>query len=370
MNNFTLPPKPNPGISLYIHFPFCVKKCAYCAFFSRSGAGEQTLDAYRDAVAHKILTLPRHRVKSVYYGGGTPTVFGAKRLCGIQETIFKTQDVEADAEITLEANPGTMEKGDARRLRNAGFNRLSLGLQSADDGILRAIGRAHTFDDFCKTYDDAARYFTNLSADIIFALPGGGLGRTLDAVKRLGPAHVSAYSLTLEPGTPLYGNQKNVVFPDEDEEEAEYARICETLSGLGYGHYEISSFAKSGFESRHNLGYWLREDYIGIGPSAHSFYKNRRFAEPCDTDLFIKNAKTPLIGGAAFENAMEITEAEGETERIMLGLRTAYGARLSADKLKIAEKFAASGFGQITGDVFALTSKGFRVSNRIIRELA
>ncbi|NCA93292.1 hypothetical protein EOM82_08700, partial [bacterium] len=198
---------------------------------------------------------------------------------------------------------------------------------------------------------------------------GGGIEKTLNIIGLIKPTHISAYSLILEENTPLFENKSSYVFPDENEEEAEYYNICSTLSKSCYKHYEVSSFALPGFESRHNLGYWKRDSYIGIGPAAHSFYQNRRFYTPSDISLFIQNAEKPFTGDTNFASVTEISNEEAEEERIMLGLRTSDGVSLNGDSLQKAKRFADAGFGKIEGDIFSLNDKGFRVSNSIICEL-
>ncbi|MDD4125789.1 MAG: radical SAM family heme chaperone HemW [Eubacteriales bacterium] len=364
-------------VSIYIHFPFCVKKCAYCAFFSVSGGNDEIYDAYTDAVIKRLRSIPRHRVKTVYFGGGTPTVLGAERLCRVLGAVSDTQEVEQDAEITLESNPGTVNSDDFYKLSAAGFNRLSIGLQSADDEALKVLGRIHDLKAFLDCYDGAAKYFSNISTDIIFALPYNrqsgkpsvGLHKTLEILKSIQVPHISAYSLILEENTPLSDYRNQYAFPDENGEEAEYNYICSFLSDSGYGHYEISSFALPGYESRHNIGYWKRESYIGVGPAAHSFYRNRRFSAPPDIGLFIRSADKPFMSDTDFAAAAEITADEAEEERIMLGLRTSDGVKLLGEKLKYAEKLADAGYGTIRDGIFSLNDKGFRVSNFIISGL-
>ncbi len=226
----------NKPLSIYIHIPFCVKKCAYCAFFSVPRRNVTLFDLYTEAVIKRLRSMDCHRVKSVYFGGGTPTVFGSDRLCRMLDAVFATQKVNAGAEITAEANPGTVSGTDFAVLSSAGFNRLSLGLQSADDAILKSIGRIHDLDMFLRCYDGAAKSFSNISVDIMFALPGGGVAETLGVINDIKPAHVSAYSLMLEMNTPMFENRDKYVFPGEDEEAAEYELISDTLSRSGYGH--------------------------------------------------------------------------------------------------------------------------------------
>ncbi len=356
-------------VSLYIHFPFCVKKCAYCAFFSAPCQNEELKDEYERAVIRRIESLPEINVKTVYFGGGTPTVMGSARLCRILVSIFKKYNIESNTEITLEANPGTVDAEDLYDLHSAGFNRLSLGMQSADDSTLKTLGRIHDNGTFLKCYEDARKYFGNVSLDAIFGLPGDGFSATVKQITDLDPEHVSAYSLMIEEGTPLYENRDKYVFPDENEEDAQYETLCRELGAHGYRHYEISSFAKLGYGSAHNTVYWKRGEYIGIGPAAHSFYNSRRFETPKDTQRFIKRSVLPFLSDTDYESAMPLTPEESEEERVMLGMRLADGVKLPKDKTEKAKKFAESGFGTFKDGVFALNETGFRVSNAIIAEL-
>ena len=357
------------NVSLYIHVPFCVKKCAYCAFFSAPCASEAQKDEYVSALSRRISSLPKLKAQTVYFGGGTPTVLGAKRLSDLLDAVLKYAYVAPDAEITLEANPGTVDAKDFKTLAAAGFNRLSLGMQSADDGTLALLGRIHTNREFLRCYDSARRYFGNISLDMIFALPGSGFEKTLEQIFACAPEHVSAYSLILEEGTPLFDRRFSLRFPDEDEEERQYDAICEAAVKKGYKHYEISSFALPGRESRHNRVYWERGEYVGLGPAAHSFYQNKRFSVPSDTNLFIKNSSLPFLGDTDFARAAEITPEEAEEERIMLGLRLADGVVIPPEKIAAAREIVSAGYGTLNGSVFALNERGFRISNEIIARI-
>ncbi|MBQ6043810.1 MAG: radical SAM family heme chaperone HemW [Clostridia bacterium] len=356
-------------VSLYIHFPFCVKKCAYCAFFSAPCKSEELKDEYERAVIRRIDSLPGINLKTVYFGGGTPTVMGSARLRRIIESIFKKYEISANTEITLEANPGTVTAEDLYELRGTGFNRLSLGMQSANDVTLGIMGRVHDNATFLQCYSDARRCFDNISLDAIFGVPGDDFTATVKQMTELEPEHVSAYSLTLEEGTPMYDDRERFVFPDENEEYAQYETLCGELRAHGYDHYEISSFAKPGYRSVHNSSYWRRGEYIGIGPGAHSFYLSRRFETPKDTLRFIKRSILPFLSDTDYETALPLSAEESEEERIMLGLRLADGVKLPKDKTEKAKKFAESGFGTFKDGVFALNETGFRVSNAIIAEL-
>lgn len=353
------------GLSLYVHFPFCVKKCAYCAFFSVPVNRDEIFDAYTDACVRNISSVPKSVISTIYFGGGTPTVIGEKRLCRVLDAIYSSHSVSLGAEITVEANPGTVTPDRLKTLSENGVNRLSLGLQSANDETLKRLGRIHDRRKFFDCYNDASRYFDNISVDVMFSLPDDDPSPTFEAVKELSPKHISAYSLILEENTPLFNDRAKYAFPSEDEEERQYELLCSAFSD--YEHYEISSFAKKGYESRHNSAYWKRSEYIGIGAAAHSFWKNRRFSYPNDIDGFIKSDVFPHF--TDFETAHEITADEAEEERILLGLRLAEGVSLDETMMKQAEKFVSAGYAAINNGVFALNEKGFRISNYIISDL-
>ena len=280
----------NP-LALYLHIPFCKSKCLYCDFYSLS-RGEETMDRYCAALSrHLAAWAPQaagYTVDTVYFGGGTPSYLGHARLASLLETVFRHYRVDPGAEITLEANPDSVGgRGSAAALRAAGFNRVSLGLQSADDGELRAVGRVHTFAQAAQAMEDLrAGGFDNLSLDLIYGLPGqdlAGWGRTLEQTADLGPDHLSCYGLKVEEGTPLWRMRDSLDLPDDDLQADMYLDTVERLARRGYRQYEISNFARPGRESRHNLKYWQLAPYAGFGPGAHSDFGGERYA--CVRDL-------------------------------------------------------------------------------------
>ena len=364
----------NKPLSLYFHFPFCVKKCAYCAFYSLQAQPEEIKNAYCGALEKQIGFLPREReIISVYFGGGTPSSLGAERLCKLIEKIKERCSLAPDCEITVEVNPGTAGESDFYALYAAGFNRISAGVQSANDETLAFLGRIHDFRQARECILAAKRAgFANIGADLIFALPGQSAEdflHSIDSVCDLGVQHISAYSLQLEPGTPLYAKRGTLCFPDEEAEEAVYGALCARLKERGYEHYEISSFALPGFRARHNGVYWNRGEYLGIGAGAHSFYGGKRFSAPCDINAFIQKAGDSLFAPTDRETAPLITVAEAEEERVMLGLRTSDGAVVPPGARVKARRIAEAGFGVFDGERLVLNEKGFRVSNEIIAEV-
>lgn len=364
----------NKDLSLYFHIPFCVKKCEYCAFYSLPRAGEEIKALYFDAIKKQISFLPRERrIISVYFGGGTPPVLGVNRLCKLVESVVSGFRLSDNCEITVEINPGTAGAEELKSLRAAGFNRISLGIQSADDAVLTRLGRIHDYAaaEKCVAYARAAG-FDNLSADVMFALPGQtaeGFLISLEKIVSLGPDHISAYSLQLEEETPFYSKRDLLDFPEEDVEEAQYGSLCGYLKSKGYEHYEVSSFAKPGFKARHNSVYWDMGEYFGLGAAAHSFFNGKRFYSPPDVNAYIKKAQEGLFAPTNYEEALVAGEDDMAEERLMLGLRTSAGATVPTLKKDAAERIARLGYGTFDGERLILNDKGFRVSNAIIAKL-
>lgn len=360
-------------LGLYLHIPFCKAKCIYCDFYSLPRS-EEKMDAYTEALRHDLIHWAAEAkdctVDTIYFGGGTPSYLGADRLCRILETVFAHYHVAKEAEITTEANPDSAREERAlRQLRSAGFNRISLGMQSANDEELRLIGRVHTHEQTVAAVRAArAAGFDNVSLDLIYGLPEQSMARwreNLDAAIALEPEHLSCYGLKIEEGTPLYRKKDALVIPDDDAQAEEYLATVETLAAAGYRQYEISNFARPGRESRHNLKYWLMQEYLGFGPGAHSDFGGRRFA--CARDL---NAY--LAGGESLSESACPAEKEREEERVMLALRTVQGLDLSTlredarDAEAVLEECARHGLAQKENGCWRLTPQGFLVSNAVI----
>ncbi len=364
----------NKPISFYFHIPFCVKKCDYCAFYSLAEQTEEIKERYFQALLKQLALFPADRaVKTVYFGGGTPPMLGINRLCQLIEAIKGRFVLEEDCEITVEVNPGTVDYYSLLALRNAGANRLSIGIQSANDRVLKELGRIHSFSQgkACVAWAREAG-FDNISVDIMFALPyqsDSEFSESLNLIMSTEPDHISAYSLQLEEGTPLYRKRSELTFPDEESEEAQYDLLCKILNKRGFEHYEISSFAKNGKRSKHNLNYWGRGEYFGFGAGAHSHCFGKRFSAVCDIDDYIAGASLSLLGPTDFDDAEPITPEEAEEERIMLGLRTCEGVLLPESAFEAAEGIAKLGYGRFENGILALNSRGFRVSNSIISEI-
>ncbi|MBI5905177.1 MAG: radical SAM family heme chaperone HemW [Deltaproteobacteria bacterium] len=269
---------------IYVHVPFCARKCGYCDFYSVV-SGEEAKDGFAGLVAREIELLLRDHpseadvpADTVYFGGGTPTVLGASRLVALLSAIRRRLPLADGSEITVEANPGTVTGDDFLRLRDGGFTRVSLGVQSFRPATLSALGRIHSVDDVRAAYRDARRAgFSSVGIDLIFGNPGQSQDdwqADLDRAVTFLPDHISAYALAPEPGTPIHGSiaRGEIALPDDDAVARMYEAARETFSATGYRHYEISNFSRPGKECRHNMKYWRREGYLGLGPSAHGLF--------------------------------------------------------------------------------------------------
>ncbi len=358
-------------LQLYYHFPFCLSKCAYCAFFSKPCVSAETIEAYISALIRQTRSFEAegYEVSSIYFGGGTPSIAGAKHINDLLNAIYLKFKLCADVEITLEANPKTIDLEGLQHLKAGGINRLSLGAQSFNNQTLKTLNRAHTAEDFVFCFNSARQAgFNNINADLIFALPNEKTEMLLYSVRSLAdlqPEHISVYGLSIEEGTPLWAKKESLFFPDEEEEERQYDLLCNELSTAGYEHYEISNFAKHGFRSTHNTGYWKRTPYFGFGAGAHSFFENRRFYTKEDISTYIENSKNGFKAPTNFASSTIIDEKEAEEERIMLGLRLADGVSISKN---VPKHLIKNGLVKIEHGNLCITEKGFRVSNAIIAE--
>lgn len=360
-------------LGLYIHIPFCKSKCAYCDFYSLAHS-EERMDAYCAALKSDLIrwsdAAKGYSVDTVYFGGGTPSYLGASRLASLLETVLTRYRVAPDAEITFEANPDSARDVDAlKTLRSAGFNRISLGAQSFDDGELREIGRIHTASEIARSVDAARTAgFENVSLDLIYGLPRQTMARwreNLTAALALAPEQLSCYALKVEEGTPLYLRRESAELPDDDAQADFYLETVRLLAQHGYAQYEISNFARPGFASRHNLKYWTLGEYLGFGPGAHSDFDGRRFALARDLSAYLAG-KTVLSEDAA------ISHRERQREYFLLRLRTVRGICASETDADFAaaeavlRECAAHGLAEKTGDRWHLTPQGFLVSNAVI----
>ena len=371
-------------LGLYIHIPFCRSKCAYCDFYSLSGQEEQ-MNSYQQALlAHLAESAPMaagYTVDTVYFGGGTPSYYGEKRLTELLRHIKKLYQVDKHAEITTEANPDSVNLKMLKRLRRAGFNRISLGVQSADNAQLVSIGRPHSFEQAEQGVQWArAAGFDNVSIDLIYGLPGQDQDSWKDTVERalrLEADHISAYGLKIEEGTPLFRRvQEGEQLPDDDVQADCYLWTVERLAQAGYEQYEISNFAKNGLFSRHNIKYWLTQPYMGFGPGAHSDFGGRRYSFLRDLSGYIKGV---LEGGIIVDEDDTIPQKERSCEYLMLRLRTCQGIeereyrntyRMNFSPLeKKLLEFEQNGLACRVGERWRLTAEGFLLSNYIISSL-
>ncbi|WP_297214246.1 radical SAM family heme chaperone HemW [uncultured Flavonifractor sp.] len=371
-------------LGLYVHIPFCRSKCDYCDFYSLAGQ-ESRMDDYQKAlIAHMKETGPLARgcqVDTVYFGGGTPSYFGEKRLRELLRTIAKRFDLAKDAEITVECNPDSVDFRMLQCLRRAGVNRISLGVQSANPCELSCLHRPHDFVQV-KAAVGAVRAakFRNLSLDLIYGLPGQDMAGWQDTVRQvleLEPEHLSCYGLKVEPGTPLDDRViRGEKLPDDDQQADMYLWMVERLGEAGYRQYEISNFAKAGFQSRHNLKYWMGRPYIGFGPGAHSDFGGRRYSFVRDLEKYISGV---LGGGAVIDESELIPQRERGSEYLMLRLRTTRGIEeweyrreffMNFDPIEQKlEEYERRGWAERHDRRWSLTAKGFLVSNQLIGEL-
>ena len=396
---------------IYIHIPFCRRKCNYCAFNSKTsdasersayvealieeinlrgdkshvatiyfGGGQRDVaSSGRVQVSDKFNSSPRPKsktIETIYFGGGTPTTLTINQLEKILGAVRKAFNVDERAELTIEANPGTVDENYLRGLKSLGFNRLSLGVQSFNDELLKTLGRIHTSRAAIETIALAKNFFANVSVDLMYGLPCQrleDLRRDLERIKALDVRHVSIYGLEIEEGTKFFelARAGKLALPDEDTCADMYDLITETLPAFGYRRYEISNFAKEGFESRHNVGYWTGKSYFGFGAGAHSFDGNLRTSNVRDVSAYIKGTE-PIVEEV-------ITRQAAMEEFCFLGLRMING--ISAQMFK--EKFGASifdvfggvmeknrrlGLLEVDGDKIFLTKRGLALGNEVFAD--
>lgn len=372
-------------LSIYVHIPFCVQKCLYCDFLS-APASDEVRARYVDRLVREIreerLSYVNYKVKSIFIGGGTPSVLEPVQITRIMNSLRENYSLEKDCEITIEVNPGTCWAERAEAWRNAGINRVSVGLQSLEDTELKALGRIHSADDFYETYEELVKTgFNNINIDLMTAIPGQTMEscrKTLRAVTALTPApvHISAYSLIIEEGTPFY--ERTPVLPDEDTERKMYKITNDILYEAGYHRYEISNFARSGFECRHNKVYWQRGNYAGFGIGAASLVENVRFANGRNLQKYLEN-------GPVKEKRQELSREEQMEEFIFLGLRMTKGIKerefqklfgKTVDQVYpgIVDKHVKNGLLRRAFDILegeeriALTDYGIDVSNVVMAD--
>ena len=367
-------------LELYVHIPFCVRKCQYCDFLS-GPSDEETKDRYIEALLKEIRAAEHtedYEIVSVFIGGGTPSALKAEAIASIMSTLQEQFFFCEDAEVTIEANPGTVDLEKLTIYRNVGINRLSLGLQSTDAEELKLLGRIHSYEEFLKSYEWAREAgFSNINIDLMFAIPGqtGEAWRQhLYQVAELNPEHISAYSLIIEEGTPFA--EQNLDLPDEDTEYQMYEDTAEILERYGYRQYEISNYAKQGYMCRHSAGYWQRREYQGFGLGASSLYRGMRFSNTRRMQEYLKESRNP---DQIRKDVTVLSRNERIEEFMFLGLRMTEGisekkfeenfdVRLMDVYGDILQKYEETGFMEHIETKWRLTRKGIHVSNHILAD--
>ncbi|MBQ3785907.1 MAG: radical SAM family heme chaperone HemW [Lachnospiraceae bacterium] len=376
--------------SIYLHIPFCVRKCDYCDFLSFPGAlcPDDIKAAYVDALIREIKLTPKAlgSISTVYIGGGTPSLLDPSFMDRIMTVLYEEYDISHDAEISMEVNPGTVDMEKLGIYRRLGINRLSMGVQSFDDRELKLLGRIHDSSDAKRCYADARKAgFTNVNIDLMMHIPGqstGSLKKTLEVVRQLAPEHLSCYSLIIEEGTPFYDRYPERPM-DEDTEAKMDVLMREELKAMGYGRYEISNWALEGFECRHNLGCWHRDPYKGYGLGAASLYRDidgneYRFTGERDLQVYITKMQT-LNPGDDPDMGEPLTQKDRMEEFMFLGLRCIKGIssrefenvfKKSMEEVygAVLDRYLAMDFLEKDGDRYFFTSKGIDVSNVILAD--
>ncbi len=372
-------------LGIYVHIPFCRSKCEYCDFYSLSGGRNKPLmDQYLYALILHIREAAAlatdYVVDTVFFGGGTPSFFGADGLARIFTELDRRFHLDKNAEITVEVNPDTVTRPLLKKLRRVGFNRLSIGIQSDNDEILKALGRPHTFQQGKNAFRMAREWgFDNISVDLMYGLPNQNRaqwGETLQNVLKLKPNHISCYGLKVEEGTPLATYAHCANLPDDDAQADMYLYAVETLQALGYHQYEISNFSKAKYPCRHNLKYWTGQEYLSFGPTAASDFAGKRFTFIADVQGYIDGV---INGEAILAQCQEILPQERAGEFIMLGLRTVLGISpkeyeekflLSFQPMQtILEGYLTQNMAVFEDETWRLTPKGFLLSNQILSDL-
>lgn len=399
----------NKYLEIYVHIPFCLQKCAYCDFLSFPASSKLKTE-YTEKLLEEIKCQSAHikdfQVSSIFVGGGTPSIMEAEEMAGILNALKAEFEVLPDAEITMEANPGTVRQESLTAWRQAGVNRISMGLQSADDKELKYLGRIHTFDEFLKSYQRVRMAgFSNINVDLISAIPGQTVESwktTLKKVTMLKPEHISAYSLIVEEGTPYYERygkpeeKRKAVFmtpeerhrlmslpdlPDEDAEREMYYLTTDYLKEQGYERYEISNYSKKGYECRHNIGYWTGIPYLGLGLGSSSYINGCRFHNTPDLKLYRSasfNQEEEFLK-ALRQDYEKLTIEERMEEYMFLGLRLAegvsahgfvssFGQSIRNVYGPVLEAMERNGLMEFRDGGFRLTARGIDISNYVMSQ--
>lgn len=382
----------NRELELYFHIPFCVRKCLYCDFLSApaaEGVRRQYMDALIQEVRGRAEEYQGYLVTSAFIGGGTPSVIAAEQIEELMAVVRACYEVASDAELTMEVNPGTVDFGKLKTYRQAGINRLSIGLQTGDDKELAVLGRIHSWQQFLDAYQEArGAGFANINVDVMSALPGQSLESYKETLQKililsLPPEHISAYSLILEEGTALYHQVKQgmLKLPDEETDRDMYRDTKRILGQAGYRRYEISNYAKEGFACRHNIGYWTRRDYLGFGIGAASLINNMRFNNGSDIDIYLRDPLNYRMDSQRLSLKEQMEEfmflglrlTEGVSalrfqKQFGLSLQEVYGNVIAKnEKEGLLQRYIRS-VGGVQEEMFALTEFGLDVSNYVMSQ--
>ena len=370
-------------IGIYIHIPFCIKKCEYCDFVSYCNKKEyvpQYINALKKEIKNNI--NKEYKITTIYIGGGTPSSIEENYIADIIETIKLNMNEEnlkdfENIEVTIEVNPGTVNKEKLQVYKKIGINRLSIGLQETHNELLKSIGRIHTYEEFINTYNLARKIgFNNINVDLMIALPNQtiqDIKENLEKITKLNPEHISVYSLILEEGTPFYNkyNENKIKLPDEELERNMYWYVKNTLENNGYMHYEISNFSKKGFESKHNMNCWNQEEYLGFGLAAHSYNNRIRYSNTNSIEEYIKGSNKIIHEEQTLEDMQK--------EYMLLGLRKIEGINIQKFKNKFAQnpififkeqlnKLVDEELIIVDGNEIKLTNKGLDLANIVWEE--
>lgn len=370
-------------LGIYVHIPFCKQKCSYCDFISYCDKND-LIEKYIKALKQEIKdsSVNEYEISTIYIGGGTPSYIESKYISEILKTIKQKYNISRNVEITIEVNPGTATKEKLRDYVEAGINRISIGLQSCNNNLLKMIGRIHTYEDFLSTYKLAREVgFKNINVDLMIGLPNQTLDdvkKSLEEISKLNPEHISVYSLIVEEGTPIEKKIANgqLKLPNEELEREEYWEVKKFLENLGYKHYEISNFAKTGYEPKHNLNCWEQKEYLGFGAAAHSYMKKTRYSNTENIEKYINQE----MQSEQLHIVHEVQkEEEQKKEYMLLGLRKIDGVQISSFKNKFGcnpimefknelNKLTQEGLIEIDLDQIKLTEKGIDLANIVWEE--
>lgn len=376
-------------IGIYIHIPFCKQKCKYCDFTSFP-CMEEKFEEYFKCLSKEIckkadeLSQEELEIDTIYIGGGTPSIVPVVYIENVIKLIFNRFKVDENAEITIEANPGTVDSTKLEKYFNVGINRLSIGLQSTDDELLKMLGRIHTYNEFEDVYEMARKIgFKNINVDLMIGLPNQNIQDVEESLKKIiekSPEHISVYSLIVEEGTKMFDliESGELELPSEELEREMYWKVKNVLKDNGYEHYEISNFAKQGYESKHNSNCWKQHSYLGFGVAAHSYYEGIRYSNISDINKYIENFES----GASVYNMIfheKQSEEEMMKEYMLLGLRKIEGVNITEFKDKFSQnslyifrkeidKLVKEDLIEVDENVIRLTSKGIDLANQVWME--